>query len=178
MSRPLPPVLQTAKRNSLPKDLKSIADELIAEKFGIEEEVVERKAPNPFQGGFAQEFPNGTNVDDRIRGRQGSFPNNITVEVRPWDNLRLARIEVISPTYGGLVNAMRAFDMQNLTRERALVVNPSWWNYMLADMRLRELIIQRHGVRYEGTMPVVAEVFGCKVVEYPGVRTAVLEARY
>jgi hypothetical protein len=42
--------LRTKKTNSLPDDLKAIAEELIGDKFGYEEEVVEKKSPNSFRG--------------------------------------------------------------------------------------------------------------------------------
>jgi len=82
----LQPVLKTRKLNSLPSDLKSIAEELIVEKFGdeavvkklVKKEVVKRKASSPFPGfdEFRQEYAIGidmgrksvTTVDERFIG--------------------------------------------------------------------------------------------------------------
>lgn len=52
MSRVLPKELRSKRVDSLPEDLKSIAEELIATKFGVEEEVVERNARNPYGDGY------------------------------------------------------------------------------------------------------------------------------
>lgn len=46
--RVLPKELRTAKLNSLPEELRKIADELICDKFEIREEVVKKKSSNPF----------------------------------------------------------------------------------------------------------------------------------
>lgn len=57
MSKVLPAELRTKKVKSLQGDLKNIAEELLAEKFGIEEEVVERRAPDPFRPGYGCNDP-------------------------------------------------------------------------------------------------------------------------
>lgn len=62
MSRALPKELRTAKTSSLPDDLKKIAEELIADKFGIEEEVV-TQSDRPFQNGYHEGPSNGQDRD-------------------------------------------------------------------------------------------------------------------
>ena len=63
--------LQTKKTRSLPDDLKKIADELIAEKFAVKEEVVERKqAPDPFRQEYAYRFDMGFAGSETVTIRQ------------------------------------------------------------------------------------------------------------
>lgn len=66
MSRVLPAELRTKKVNSLQGDLKSIAEELLAEKFGIEEEVIREQSRDPFLDG-----PGDTFGFTQIRSRDG-----------------------------------------------------------------------------------------------------------
>lgn len=69
MSISLPKELKTSKVETLPDDLKSIAEKMLAEKFGIEEEVLERKSPPSFRGKC--DCYGGSSADSQVDNRYG-----------------------------------------------------------------------------------------------------------
>lgn len=168
----LPKATQTAKLQSLPDDLRKIADDLLAEKFGVEEEVVEKSTAS-----FQYDVRTDERSDARLnaiqfdtaydirRGRR--FPDPIKVEVQPWDGRRTATVLVNAPSERHLVNALDHFDYEGIpSKERYFFMSHRFYDYVLRDPILqRSLVMRNTPFRYkEGIEEVIAEIYGVKVV--------------
>lgn len=186
MSRVLPHGVQTKKVKSLPDDLKSIAEELIADKFGIVEEVVPEVDDFFHDPRFRQEFPTGPDevffgprMDDR-RDRRGDV-GFLQVRQEPWSRLRVAEIEITYPSYENLVRAMRELDINNIRdrEKREFVFHPEFYHFLMRDMQIaRYMRHTERGTWREGEKQVVGELMGCNVIVTHKVRHALLIARF
>ena len=147
MSRALPKELRTKKTNSLPNDLKSIAEELIGEKFGFEEEVVERKAPDSFR----QEYgPFGDTIGlteirtregdvlrvssefyDRIRRSNQGYLEEIELARDFRSNRPKARLYIPNPDMSSLMTALKRFKYLNIRHDYVFVMSPGFANEMM-----------------------------------------------
>ena len=177
MSRHLPQDLRTKKTNSLPDDLKSIAEELIGEKFGFEEEVVERKASDPFPpSGFG--FDETTTISEphhRLRGYRNIEVLDDFMRFRGY----VARARISNPTFRCLVDeGLRVFDRENIRHDRVIFVG----RYFLHEMMRREPDFrfnfrENMRARQMGEHRTVGEIFGCKVVIIDEDNKCYLQAR-
>lgn len=190
MSTVLPQELKTQKTNSLPDDLKKIAEELIAKKFDVREEVIPEvddffldprmghRSSDPFAG-RPDSFFNEPGMGPRpFRGRDVS---DITVQTRPWDRLRVAEVEISYPSFDNLVIANRKLDMENIRsgRRREFIMHPEFYSFMRRDRDVG-LHLQSYssGRVPEGAKDVVGEIMGCLVIISPGVRHCILRAEF
>lgn len=186
----LPQEALTHKVNSLPDDLRSVAEEMLAEKFGIEEEVVERSAPNPFRDNtqFDARADDATYVsgpravDDPRMGYGRRFRNNIRVEVQPWNNGRVAEVDVNAPSIHHLREAIDQFDWENVPKhDRTWLFGPRFWHYLKADPRMASAIVSRNPPRdswREGIEISIADLYGIPVVVNPNIPAGMLIARF
>lgn len=187
MSRALPKELRTQKTNSLPKDLKAIAEELIGEKFGFEEEVVTRRDdPFPdFDGRFDRVTvdPRDVFIDPEVRdrGHRRGDVSDIRVTNTPWSmRSRLAEIEITYPSWDNLLVARRNLEMQNIRmndRPR-FIMHPEFYHFFMRTEDAR--INFRHSNRRvrEGERAVVGEIMGCEVIVTPQVRHCILQVEF
>lgn len=157
----LPKEAKTQKLESLPSDLRKLADELIGEKFKVEE-VVERKSRPRFQ----QEYPRGTGqvsgeafgyrarggleddgYDDYARGsisvRQDLYKRNYTIEIS-------------EPSERVLLEVMRMMDMNNFRRRKSIL-------YVTYDDV--HFLKAMYSFQYYDQVPYNSEIIG-RVFEY------------
>lgn len=147
----LSPVLQTRKINSLPKDLRKIADELLIEKFGEDDTVkeVRKKSSSSFPGDGAY----GIRVDKEFGLEMGYFGSSesyarfdgssdityvgnrrmdrpgISTRLDISTRSRVATTPICTPDFRGLIEALRTLDEQNLPRHgRVFRLSPGFWN--------------------------------------------------
>lgn len=191
----LPKELKTQKTNSLPDDLKSIAEQLIADKFGIQEEVVPQVDDfflDPRMGHFgfdpafgesrsrATIFADEPNVRDR-GGRRGDV-SNIQVRPAPWSlHSRLAEIEITYPSWDNLLIARREMDMQNIRARNKpkFIMNPEFYHFFMRTEDARMNFRQSFGRRpVEGAHDVAGEIMGCDVIVTSKVRHCIFEVEF
>ena len=172
MTYKVPEKSKTRKRNSLPDDLKSIADDLIKDKFKEKEVVRKNSVPNPFKDGqqpvayfngntgdvgtFRGESITSASVDHGRYGRRGLVRIEDRIDTR-------SRVAYASIKYSGkdvlrgIADAMRALDEENLPhRGRTIFVSPYAWNEIRREGAFA--LLER-----EGAYPVLwgAEVRDC-----------------
>lgn len=184
MSRALPKELQTQKTSSLPDDLKKIAEELIADKFGVEEEVVQVNPDDFFLD--PRKFANGPdsffyepNVRDR-GGRRGDV-SNIQVRPAPWSlHSRIAEIEITYPSWDNLLIARREMQMQNIRPHGKpwFIMHPEFYHFFMRTEDARMNFRQNFSRRAEGAHDVTGEIMGCDVIVTPKVRHCILEVEF
>lgn len=189
--RQLKKVFQTRKINSLPKDLRKIADELLIEKFGEDDTVkeVRKKSSSSFPGAidisqFQQgidmgyfgssesvaRFNDATDISNVYSGRGFDRPG-ISTRLDISSRTRVATTPVTSPDFRGLVEALRRLDEQNLPRrDRIFRLEPRFWNYFRQD---RELGL------YLSTNSYASEyiLMGCRIIIDPS-QSNELEVRF
>lgn len=180
VSRVLPQELRTKKTNSLPSDLKDIAEQLIGEKFGFEEEVVERKSHDPFpRVGFGFDEFEPSSRDSGGRDRDVS---DIRVNHAPWNmHARIAEIEITYPSWDNLLNALRKMDMQNIRpREpKTFAMHPEFYRFFMRTDDARMYFKQSMGARPRpGERQLVGHIVGCDVIVTPQVRHCILRAEF
>lgn len=137
MSTKLPQEVQTQKVKTLPDDLKKLAEELLREKFGVEE--VRDKSPDSFRG--PDEF-HEIRFDEVFiepgmgnRGRRGP----VQVSMDPRTRSRLARVHITSrgSALTGIADAMRDLDMENLpNRYRKILIHQERYHEVLREERI------------------------------------------
>ena len=164
----LSPVLQTRKINSLPEDLRKIADELLYEKFGADdtiEEVKVEKSTDTFRGindGFFQ-FDGRQDVafnESYVDYRRMERRPEVTARCNPYDSTRVATTPICTPDFRGLVEALRRLDEQNLPRrDRIFRLEPRFWNYLKRDDEIALHLCHR---TYEDFT-----IMGCRIIVDP-----------
>lgn len=179
----LPQATKTKKLSSLPEDLLSIAEELIASKFGIEEEVVEQQAPASFcphpgcsngvgcrrhttiDGGQAEVY---AQQDIRDFGARGYRESEIYYE-RSWGGRNVATIRVVDPSEACIINTLRTIDAQNIRGDRTFIMSRRFFNTMMREPRIyREMQCIDRSMSYN-VGQVIGRIFGCNVVINEGV---------
>lgn len=118
----LPKEAQTQSLSSLPDDLRKIAEELIGEKFKVEE-VVERKSRPSFQGRGAR-VADEPDVAYRQGGdRFGGYRDDSwgSISVRQDLYKRNYTIEISEPSERVLLEVMRMMDMNNFRRRKSIL---------------------------------------------------------
>lgn len=193
-AKQLSPVLQTRKINSLPEDLRKIADELLYEKFGADDEINEDKVAKSTasfrgavdisqwqgQSGFDMGYSGSAEYDERYSQVPDiAYVGRGVMERRPGINARVDfsnRQQVIttpvtSPDFRGLTEALRRFDEQNLPRrDRIFRLEPRFWNYLRQDRELG-LYLSTSSYAQEYTL------FGCRIIVDPS-QSNELEVRF
>lgn len=185
MSRNFPQATKTKKVSSLPDDLKKLAEDLIAEKFDVKEEVVEREAPRPFR----QEYPGTSGPDDRVRvaskdvfidphlgqrlrrGEQG-FRERIEVITTPWSSRPVATVPVPDPSTHGLRTAITQLKLANI-RPRTFYMIPEFMEHLLVTdrefahyyNRNADTSKSRHGIIYGIDVVVSSTIPGEAILE-------------
>lgn len=193
MSRALPKELQTQKTSSLPDDLKKIAEELIADKFGVEEEVVQVNPDDFFldphdtvnRRRFGPDaFGRFTDVDEsdvRDRGGRRGDVSNIQVRPTPWSlHSRIAEIEITYPSWDNLLIARREMQMQNIRPhgKPRFIMHPEFYHFFMRTEDARMNFRQSFGRHVEGAHDVTGEIMGCDVIVPPKVRHCILEVEF
>lgn len=185
----LPQEARTNKVETLPDDLKSIAEEMLAKKFGVEEEVVREEPPfDPFlriheshtatDDGFLQASTTTTEYD--YRGRRG-FLNDIQISIQPWDRRKIAQVNVNAPSERHIRDAIDNFEWSAVPRYgRQWVFNPRFWNYLKSDPRMGMSTSHKPTPREwrEGVEVSVAYLYGIPVTVSPHIREGLLIARF
>lgn len=166
---------QRQKLNSLPDDLRKIAEELIGEKFTVEE-VVSRKASTPSPGRSSSlrpedtYFGRGYNVSNEpsvhgIRGEQGyreaSEYARSGISIREERQNRSYIVSVADVSERTLLTVMHMMDMNNFRRRRSVLYvsyndyntlrrNPQFGHYVDRDVgRIYEFeVIVDRGANY------------------------------
>lgn len=126
MNFALPKALKTQKVNSLPGDLKDLAEELIASKFGIEEEVQ-----------FQSHDHDGRFYDQLINARMTPDGIKITEDRRTGRRTAHAFIHRSGGPLDGIADAMRDLDRQNLVSfNRTIYIEKLRYREIARDMPL------------------------------------------
>lgn len=121
MSRVLPKELRTKKVNSLDGELRDMAEELLAEKFGIAEEVVREKSPDRFQAGVSAYAPHKHGTTYGVGGTYGHHyvkpveqQSDIWVTTDPLRRQRRASIKINEPKLQYIANAIDEFAKEGI----------------------------------------------------------------
>jgi len=181
----LSPVLQTRKINSLPKDLRKIADELLIKKFGSDntvEKVVERQNSAYFReyvpeleqlnAGFSS-LSDITYVVN-IGGFQSGRPR-INTRVDSYNRRCIVSTPFERISTRGIRDAIHVFDMENLPRtNRVIRLSPGFWNELKRGADLGYYMGYRENARdairgsyTEDPRAYVGEMFGCCIMVQP-----------
>lgn len=140
----LPQEVKTNKVQTLPDDLKSIAEEMLAAKFGVKE-AAPKKAKS-FRGDTGNSpwsvggFTSGSiGIESAsFMGGRGRRNGSVQVSVQPWNGNRVAEIEVGYPDDSSLVDAFRELDSRfGRDNRRKIIVGPRFFNELCRDPRLR-----------------------------------------
>lgn len=179
----LSPVLQTRKINSLPKDLRKIADELLIEKFGSDDTIEEVKAVKSAESfrGYVPEFEQlnagFASVPDLAYmgdfGRLQSGRPRINTRVDSYNRRRIVSTPFERVSTRGIRDAIQVLDYENLPRtNRVIRLSPGFWNELRRDEDLPQWMGYRENARdslrgraYEGEY--VGEMFGCRIMVSP-----------
>lgn len=188
MSTNLQQVVAKSKVSTLDGDLKDIAEQMLRDKFGFEEEVVTKRS-DP----FPQDFPpfRGIDIDDvffesNSRDRRGVGHRDlgeIRVRMEPWSRDKVAEMEIAYPSYEVIMTAFREMDRRNIRpREKELVMNPEFYHFLMRD---RDVSVNY--ISFDRTDPsrgrtgvkdADGQLFGCQVYITPRVRHAILIAKF
>lgn len=189
--RHLPKELRTRKINSLPDDLKGIAEELIAAKFDIKEEVVERKRSSSFPGydEYRQEYPIGidmgresvTTVDERFLGSSISAAHEMVTATRRepgvyrgidfYSRSSYSVTPITQANTRAFRDAIQRLDYENAPRhKRRASVSPDFARELVKDIDFRYYAAFRND-KYRGYNygSYVGELFGVPIFATPGV---------
>ncbi len=178
---------KSLKYQSLPDELKSIADELIRDKFGVEEEVVpdvgqsfrnNEGKPRATYVGPDEFFIDPTMGNGYIRSeRQRGYRDEIRVEIRPWDSSRVATLQIGEPSFDCLRKGMQRFDMENIRNERTFIMHPNFYRSLMCDPNFGHYVQERYNHPVEGARNVIAQIFGVDIEINPRYE-CILEARF
>lgn len=183
----LPAELKTNKVDTLPDDLRFIAEEMLAKKFDIPEEVPPKRGGSfrvqPVESAWTtagtQQTYYGVEFEPSYGrgGRQSG--NGIKVRLEPWSGHRVAEISVREPTIDSLMRAIRTFDEEMIDGDRTFIMSPRFWHYLARDPNNFRYIRKLHKPRFqEGVKPVIAELLGCDVIVYNPMEHCVLEGKF
>lgn len=116
--------------------------------------------------------PSSGFLNDRQYGRS----NPITVEIRPWDRRRIAKIDVRDASVRGIAEARRALQEENLRLEDvSLVMEPRFVDYIIRrDDEFQYYFKQNIRPHYEGEERVFGEILGMKVIVSKHVKGAIV----
>lgn len=179
--RHLPKELRTRKINSLPDDLKGIAEELIAVKFDIKEEVVERKRSSSFPGHdfYRQEYAVGIDMGfasdtayamARLRGDSPGIEVSLDFATRE----RIYRTPITEPTFRGIRDALYRLDEANAPRRdvKAFIGSRRFLDYLRSESDIAFHIAYSEGHR--GKREYLGHIFGVPFFVVEGVPTEII----
>lgn len=192
--RHLPKELRTRKINSLPDDLKGIAEELIAVKFDIKEEVVERKRSSSFPGhdfyrqeyavgidmGFASDEISTSRIADgsistayamaRLRGDSPGIEVSLDFATRE----RIYRTPITEPTFRGIRDALYRLDEANAPRRdvKAFIGSRRFLDYLRSESDIAFHIA--YSERHRGKREYLGHIFGVPFFVVEGVPTEII----
>jgi hypothetical protein len=181
--RHLPKELRTRKINSLPEDLKGIAEELIAVKFDIREEIVTKKRSRPFR----QEYPSGYGIevsaDGDIRmgalgepfmGRFRGDSPGVEVSHDFATRERIYRTPIAEPTFRGIRDALYRLDEANAPRRdvKAFIGSRGFLDYLRSDRDIGQHIA--YSDRHRGKREYLGDIFGVSFFVVEGVPTEII----
>ena len=150
MSRVLPAELKTNKVKSLSGDLRDIAEELIAKKFGIKEEVIRDTSRDHFR----QEYPRGYEYFEP------GIPSKYDVYTGPDRdacgryNARTYRVLIRYPSISAILRGLEELDQKWVPANRTIVMGRDFWMELKSDPTL---------VQFNHRGGRAAEIFGCYV---------------
>lgn len=183
----LPQETKTKKLNSLPSDLLELAEELIADKFDVKEEVVEKKSRPNFPGSIPkrEEYdwigvdtvsisPGDVFVDPNA---VSSFTRHRSDEVRTridfFSRRRIASVSIAIPTTRGIRDSICRLDQANLPRDnRKILMSSRFWNELKRDPDIAHYLSYSDRGRGYG-MEYVGSMLGCKMFVSPDGTTEV-----
>ncbi len=191
MSTNLQRVVAKSKVSTLDGDLKDIAEQMLRDKFGFEEEVV-TDSDRSFQSdrmGFE-----GTIGIEEIRTRDGSilrvsseFLDRIRESNRGYfDEVELttdfrsrhpkARLRVSDARMSGLASAVKRFRNLNVRHDYAFIMSPEFVDEVMQRDRDFVYYFQRsHRRRHEGERDVYGQIMGVDVIITREIRGCLLE---
>lgn len=165
--------INSQKVQSLPSDLKKIADELIGKKFP--EEVKREKSRDTFRGmGFGGPDPNTLHRDyyEPAYTLERWGDGDVQVQVRPWDNRRNAQVRIHRPTYDGIKDAFMTLRRENISiQDSTIWLDPSWWNHIMSNPELSIAVTK-------STTSNIPHLFGTKVNVSHSVSGGILAATF
>lgn len=179
----LPQETQTRKIQSLSDDQRKIAEELIAEKFDIREEVVQKEDTS-----FREHCTCGPEYATRCRihdnepsmgyGRMdqfygADFGRGIDIQTRVdfQTRRRVSSIAIGEPTTRAVRDGLMRLDMENLPRhDRKLYASPQWLRALSRDegFRMYVEVSDRDRGYHEN---VIGRIFGLPIVAVEGIAT-------
>lgn len=176
----LPQVVKTQKTSSLPDDLKNIAAQLIADKFGIKEKKPQSswgEFPSG-QGGPAAIF-NQSNMDGGFWERQRGYRDGITVKEEPWSRRRIASVSVSVPSFAALESARRRLLNENIRHDMIFVMEPEFFRALMCDdPDFSAYFMESYMPHKEGVRNVSGQIMGIDVQVTPALMGCVLEATF
>lgn len=173
--------ISSQKVTSLPKDLRKIADELIAEKFP--EEVKREQSRDTFRDRCTcgPEYAVRCVIHDTKSYDDDRHRRNFTItyDVRPWDRRRVAKVNVRHPSYNGIKEAVYTLRRENISMNNAkMVMGTREFHDLLGSPDLGREIRHVDRSRREGEEPVIAELFGMEIICHPSIQGFVIESSY
>lgn len=182
-------ILESKKIQTLPDDLKSIAEELIRDKFGAEEEVVEQSTAS-FHNITRQEYPPN---DARFDGLHTQFGDGFvdvldkstddtyqytryrTGDLRTWfspyHRTRHVAVSIHSPDTRSIRASIQELDRVNVRQDgRTIMMPPRFARELMASRDYQIFMVYRESDRvgYSDDRHYIGQMFGCKMFVLEG----------
>lgn len=168
MPTSLPQEVKTNKVQTLPDDLKSIAEEMLAAKFGVKEEAPKKAKSFPGRDGWTVPDLNDIFIEPDVgNGRLDRREPTIQVKHQPWNGSRVAEIEVSYPDERSLIEAFKALDRQIGRRDgRKIFIGRLFYREIMnRDIRFARLFRQMSAWEpEEGVEREFGEIYGFPVI--------------
>lgn len=197
MSYDLPQATKTRKIQSLSGDQRKIAEELIAEKFDVKEEVVESRDSASFRQEYGfmpgpevifQSTPSGPNgfydvlneSHDGPFGGSSSYTRHRADEVRTrvdfYTRRRVSTVAIQRCSTRGIMDALSRLDMENLPRSnRVIRLGRGFWMEFRRDEDVARYMAYRDSGRGYGhdNGEYIGHMFGCPIFVAEGIMSEV-----
>lgn len=175
MSIVLPKQSQTHKLKSLSGKLRDIAEELIADKFGIKEESLAFNSDFPFLHHSVTDLQDpfdelGTHPhvssEPHVRDKHGG--PGIQTRYDYMKSFRIIQISIYRPYVICILEAINKLDIRGLDngRNRKIIMTPDFWNRLRKDSTLPMEAAMAHSI------------YGCGIEIRPGYPDCILEVEY
>lgn len=167
MSTSLPQEVKTNKVQTLPDDLKSIAEEMLAAKFGVKEEAPKKAKSFPGRDGWTVPDFNDIFIEPDVgSGRLDRREPTIEVKHQPWNGDRIAEVEVGYPSEGDLIDVFRLLDRKvGRNDNRKVYMGRRFIHEIMRDVRFaRSFTMKARFDDRDGVEREIGEVFGFPVI--------------